>query len=306
MPIVRHILDIDDLSQQNIQSILDQARLFQSGQVPSFAAQPVCVLGVFLEPSTRTKTSFALAANKLGFQWVDFGSSGQTSQKKGESLRDTLSNLAAMNPDYLIIRLPDGVSTDVLAEFKGGVISGGVGTHSHPTQAFADALTILSRHPKLDKIKVCYYGDVEHSRVFSSGAKLFSGLGCEVKYCSPYGLSSDPENFKAIPSMKEALGWGDVHVFLRIQRERMSAEKQSLWSEEIINNYRLDLKKAGLLKPGAMVMHPGPVNWGVELQEEILTLKDQCFILNQTQNGVFVRMAMLDFLHKGLKGAEFV
>jgi aspartate carbamoyltransferase catalytic subunit len=297
---MRHLLSIDDVSRADMERILDRAASFAevSGRdikkVP--ALQGRTVVNLFYEASTRTSASFELAAKRLSADVVSIRSAG-SSVDKGESLKDTVQTLTAYDPVAIVIRSPHVGAAELVARWsRAAVVNAGDGKHEHPTQALLDVYTLRDRLGALDGARVWIVGDVLHSRVARSNILAFRRMGAEVTVCGPPTL---------IPRGIEALGCSVVHSLdgmgeadavyaLRMQRERMTeAFIPSL--REYAARYQID---AARLRPGQVLMHPGPVNRGVELAADVID-GPQAVITAQVEAGVVVRMAVLFELVEG-------
>jgi len=258
------------------------------------------LINVFYEASTRTRTSFELAGKRLGADVVNIGGSASSSSK-GETLRDTVKTLDAMHADAIVIRHPaSGAAEYVARHTRAAVINAGDGMHEHPTQALLDALTIRRHRGKdLSGLTVAILGDILHSRVARSNARLLRMLGAEVRLAGPRTLLPRDESAFDCPMfdrIEPALEGADVVMMLRIQRERLGS---SLFPSlrEYSRIFGLNAARLALAKPDALVMHPGPLNRGVEISEEIAD-GSHSVILDQVEAGVAVRMAVLYFTAK--------
>ena len=254
----------------------------------------ICI-NLFFENSTRTRTSFELAGKKLGADMLNI-SVGTSSIKKGETLIDTAMTLNAMQPDILVVRHHDAGAVKLLSEkVNCGVINAGDGPHEHPTQALLDALTILKRKKKISGLKVAICGDIMHSRVARSNIHLLNTLGAEVRVIAPATLI--PKGIESLGvtifyDMKSGLKDVDIIIMLRLQLERMSGSfVPSI--REYFRFYGLDREKLNFANPDALILHPGPMNRGVEIDSELADDIDRSAIFEQVQMGVAVRMACL-------------
>jgi aspartate carbamoyltransferase catalytic subunit len=289
------LLSIDSLSDGQIATILERARYWfnenrQCDWHHNLAGK--LVFNVFYENSTRTLMSFATAAHRLGTSVVTMPVE-QSSVKKGESLEDTARTLNAMHPDLLVIRHRENGAAETVAEIMDTpVVNAGDGTNEHPTQALLDAAAICNRLGKIKGLKVAICGDIKHSRVARSNAKLLPRLGGEVRLAGPPELMPD-----GIPqlSVDEAIRGADVVVMLRVQRERL---EQDLGDEpgQYLKRYGLTADRLARAAPGALVMHPGPMNRGVEIDGEIADNPQRSLVTLQVEMGVAVRMACLEML----------
>ena len=289
------LLSIDSLSDGQIATILDRAELFfaanRARQSSSQLAGKI-VFNLFYENSTRTAMSFATAAHRLGAAPV-FLPVEQSSIKKGETFEDTASTLNAMRPDALVIRhRENGAPAAVAAIMDCPVINAGDGTNEHPTQALLDAATIRQRFGRLEGLKVAICGDIRHSRVARSNAKLLPRLGAEVRLAGPPGFL--PGDIPAL-SVDEAIAGADVVMMLRIQRERLEEDLNDA-PGEYLGRYGLTAERLARAAPEAVVMHPGPMNRDVEIESAVADDPQRSLITLQVEVGVAVRMACLELL----------
>jgi aspartate carbamoyltransferase catalytic subunit len=289
------LLSIDSLSDEQIAAILDRADHFfaenRAGRSSSALAGKI-VFNVFYENSTRTAMSFATATHRLGASAISL-SVEHSSVKKGETLEDTARTLNAMRPDALVIRhRENGAPAAVALIMDAPVINAGDGTNEHPTQALLDAATIRHRFRRVDGLKVAICGDIRHSRVARSNAKLLPRLGAEVRLAGPPELLPD-----GIPqlSVDEAIDGADVVMMLRVQRERLEEDFGDA-PGEFLSRYGLTAQRLARASPGAAVMHPGPMNRGVEIDSLIADDPERSLITLQVEMGVAVRMACLEML----------
>jgi len=297
------LLGIEPLDRAEIETILERARGFQpprNSQDHSFkrldSLRGRMVVNLFYETSTRTRTSFEIAAKRLGADAISITASA-SSVTKGESLVDTLNTLTAMRPDAIIMRHAASGAPHFLSRYlPTPIINAGDGTHEHPTQALLDALTILDRLPRLEGLRVAIIGDIAHSRVARSNIHLLSKFGAEVVLCGPAPLLP-PEFVRIAPgvslttNMREAIRDVDVIMMLRVQLERQ--HEAAFPASEYFTFYGLRLEHIELAKPDVIVMHPGPINRGREIASEVAD-SQRSVILNQVENGVAVRMAVLE------------
>ncbi len=296
----RGLLGIEPLDRDEIQAILDRARDFQPIQNQTFRKLDILrgrtVVNLFFEASTRTRTSFELAAKRLGADAVSITASG-SSVSKGESLVDTLNTLAAMHPDAIIMRHAASGAPHFLARhLPTPIINAGDGTHEHPTQALLDARTILDRRGPLEGLRVAIIGDIAHSRVARSNIYLLSKFGAQIVLCGPASLL--PRELAQIApgveltwDIRTAIRNADVIMMLRVQLERQHEAPYP--ASEYFHFYGLRLEHMALARPNAIVMHPGPINRGREISSEVAD-SQKSVILNQVENGVAVRMAVLE------------
>ena len=300
----KHLLGIEELNKDEIITILDTAESFREISVREIKKVPTLrgktIINLFYEPSTRTRSSFEIAAKRLSADIINFNSS-ISSVAKGESLKDTILNLEAMRPDAIIIRHPASGTPYFLTTFcKSCVINAGDGTHEHPTQALLDALTIKQEKGDFSKIKVVIAGDILHSRVAKSNIFLLTKMGAKVVLSGPPPLV--PVEFKEFGveidyNFDNALKDADVIMMLRIQLERQ--EKNFFPSlREYRNLYSLTPQRMKNAKKDAIIMHPGPINRGIELSTDLAD-SSKSVILKQVENGIAVRMAILYLLLGG-------
>ena len=260
----------------------------------NYLKNKICI-NLFFENSTRTRTSFELAGKKLGADMLNI-SVASSAIKKGETLIDTAMTLNAMQPDVLVVRHQDAGAVTLLAEkVNCGVINAGDGPHEHPTQALLDALTIKKRKGRISGLKVAICGDIMHSRVARSNIHLLNTLGAEVRVIGPATLvPKDIESLgvKVFYEMKSGLKNVDIIIMLRLQLERMSGSfVPSI--REYFRFYGLDREKLNFANSDALILHPGPMNRGVEIDSELADDLDRSAIFEQVQMGVAVRMACL-------------
>ncbi|UCF38511.1 MAG: aspartate carbamoyltransferase catalytic subunit [Acidobacteriota bacterium] len=295
----KHLLGIADLPVADIRLILNTAKSFREiserpiKKVPTLRGRTV--INLFYEASTRTRSSFELAAKRLSADGLNFSVS-TSSVSKGETLIDTGMNLLSMSPDIIVIRHASAGAPHMLAAHLKGcsIVNAGDGMHEHPTQALLDALTMEDKKRELAGLKVAIIGDITHSRVARSNALLLKKMGADVWICGPPTLI--PVDFASYGvnvtyDMKEAVEEADVVMMLRVQLERM---KEVFFPsvKEYFSLYGLDRKKLAWAKKDAIVMHPGPINRGVEIDPDVADGTDSV-ILEQVTNGVAVRMAVL-------------
>lgn len=290
------LLGIEELPREQIQQILDRARDFQHSGQKLELARGKMVVNLFFESSTRTRTSFEIAAKRLGADTVSITAAG-SSVSKGESLVDTLNTLGAMRPAAIVMRHAASGAPHFLARhLPTPIINAGDGTHEHPTQALLDARTILDRRETLEGLRVAIIGDIAHSRVARSNMYLLSKFGACVVLCGPPALlpkqlSSLCPNVSLTYDMSEAIEGADVIMMLRVQLERQN--EISFPANEYFRFYGLRSEHVERAKPDVLVMHPGPINRGRELSSDVAD-SQRSVILNQVENGVAVRMAVLE------------
>ncbi len=299
----KDLLQIRGLELADVTAILDRAGRFQDPATRSDALAGRIVINLFLEPSTRTRVSFEIAAKRLSADVVNM-STGSSSLTKGESLVDTTRVLDAMNPSFVVVRhSAPGAPRIVADNTRASVVNAGDGAHEHPTQALLDARTILDRKGRIDGLRVAIVGDILHSRVARSNAHLLTLLGAHVVFAGPRTLI--PEGIERIadgnagtlsvaPTADEAIDGADVVMTLRIQLERQGEPFFSSLGE-YHRMFGLTAERLERSKPDSIVMHPGPVNRGVEMSPDVAD-GPRSVLLHQVANGVAVRMAVLDLL----------
>ena len=290
------LLSIDNLTDRQIETILDRADAFLADNREHRSTHRLkgrIVFNLFYENSTRTLMSFATAANRLGANAITLPVE-QSSVKKGETLEDTARTLNAMRPDALVIRHRENGAPDRVAEIMNcPVINAGDGTNEHPTQALLDAATIRSRFGRLDGLTVAICGDIRHSRVAHSNALLLPRLGANVRLAGPPMLM--PDDLLQPVGVDEAIEGADVVMMLRVQRERLEQELGDA-PGEYLQRYGLTAERLAKASPGAVVMHPGPMNRGIEIEDSIADDPDRSLIEFQVEYGVAARMACLELL----------
>jgi aspartate carbamoyltransferase catalytic subunit len=295
---MRHLLTLEGIDRATVTRLLDRAEDFRvRGQQRGLLAGRT-VLNLFFENSTRTRTSFEIAARRLGADVINFDLS-RSSAAKGESLLDTLQTLEAMGLDALIVRHGENRMPDWLAEHANSmvsVINAGDGSRAHPTQGLLDALTIRQRHDDFGNLRIVICGDIRHSRVARSDVHAFTALGArDVRLCAPRALlPEDPDEFPGCgitEGFDGALEGANVVIMLRIQKERMAAALLPADSDYFAQ-YGLDARRLALAQPDCVVLHPGPINRDVEIAGDVAD-GAQSRILDQVANGVPVRMAVL-------------
>lgn len=302
----KHYLGTKDLSKEDIELILRTAEALKEVSTRDIKKVPALrgktIINLFFEASTRTKTSFELAAKRLSADSISIATSA-SSTTKGETLKDTAKNLEAMNPDIIIIRHPHSGAPHMLANcLKPSIINAGDGSHEHPSQAMIDLFTIKEKKKRIEGLKVCIVGDITHSRVARSDIYALTTMGAEVTIVGPPTLipaEADKLGVNISYNFDKVVAESDVIIMLRIQLERMQANLfPSL--REYSRLFGLNLQRLSKAKKDVMVMHPGPINRGIELAPEVAD-GPYSVILNQVTNGIAVRMAMI-YLLLGGKG----
>lgn len=296
----RHILDIASLSREDIGMILDLAgRYAERNRSPDRKSDDLkgqTVVNLFFEPSTRTRTSFEIAAHRLGADVVNFGIEN-SSTKKGETLRDTLQTINAMRVDAVIIRHEENGTAAFAAEvMESSILNAGDGTHAHPTQALLDALTLRRHKGRLQDLTVAICGDIAHSRVARSNIELLKKMGAAPRIVAPESLMPKDLATFGIPAftdLKEGIANADAVMMLRIQHERINDGSFAMSRETYHAQYGLDHDKLKAAKPDAIVLHPGPINRDVEISSALADDATRSKILEQVEHGVAIRMACL-------------
>ena len=303
----RHLLQIEGMHPPEIAALLDLAESYvllnRSGTTQRDLLRGRTLINLFFEDSTRTRTSFEIAGKRLGADVVNM-SVANSSVNKGETLLDTAATLNAMNCDLLVVRHGQSGAPALLAQkVDASVINAGDGTHEHPTQALLDALTIRRRRGRLEGLVVAICGDVLHSRVARSNIHLLLALGSRVHVVGPPTLIPTEVarlGVEVFHDMKAGLAGADIVMMLRLQKERMTGGLVPS-AREFFRFWGLDAEKLAYAKPDALVMHPGPMNRGVEIASDVADDPHRSLIKEQVEMGVAVRMAVLDVLSRRAK-----
>ena len=298
---VSHLLGIKYLQKEDLHLIFETAKHFKEvinrpiKKVPSL--RDITIANLFFESSTRTKLSFELAEKRLSADVLNF-SANQSSLTKGETLVDTVNNILAMKVDMVVIRHPHPGAAHFLSQrVNSCIINAGDGTHEHPSQALLDAFSLQEKFGELTGKRIAIVGDILHSRVALSNIYALKMLGAEVKVCAP--LSLLPKNITSLgvevsSDFQHTLNWCDAVNMLRVQNERMELNYFPS-TREYSQNYGLTTEKVKKLRKEIVILHPGPINRGVELSSEVAD-SDQAIILDQVENGVAIRMAIIYLL----------
>jgi len=306
----KHLLDIESLSADDIVTVLDTARAFKAvgeraiKKVPALRGKTV--VNLFVEPSTRTRISFELAAQRLTADVINF-SAEASSLKKGETLKDTARNLEALNVDIIVMRHSASGAPHFLSRFLSArVINAGDGAHEHPTQALLDLFTIREKKGRIEGLNVTILGDILYSRVARSNIWALTKMGAKVTLCGPSTLV--PKVFEQMGctvtyNVNEAIAQADIINLLRIQHER---QRKTMFPSlgEYTSLFGVTKARLALANPEALIMHPGPINRGVEIDSSVAD-SGRSLILDQVTNGLAVRMAVL-FLVNGGQGPQGV
>ena len=298
---VSHLLGIKYLQIQDINLIFETAKHFKEvinrpiRKVPSL--RDITIANLFFENSTRTKLSFELAEKRLSADVLNF-SANQSSLKKGETLVDTVNNILAMKVDMIVIRHPNpGAAHFLSKQVDSCIINAGDGTHEHPSQALLDAFSLQEKFGELVGKRIAIVGDVLHSRVALSNIYALKMLGAEVSVCAPKSLIPkhiDSLGVKISTDLSKTLKWCDALNILRVQNERMDLNYFPS-TREYTQNFGLTSKRLKAVKKDIVILHPGPINRGVEISSEVAD-SDQSIILDQVENGVAIRMAIIYLL----------
>lgn len=285
-----NVLNLDDFSTKEINEILDLAEEFRNGKKVDYQGKKV-IANLFFEPSTRTHYSFDMAALKLGCRTQNFDTAN-SSLKKGESLYDTVKTFEMFGVDAFVIRHTENeYYKSLVGKVNVPILNAGDGTGNHPTQSLLDLLTIRQEFGKFEGLKVVIVGDIKHSRVAHTNFRVMKKLGMEVYTSGPQEYKEEGFNFV---EFDEIIGKVDVVMLLRVQHERHS-EKMSETVEEYHNSYGLNKKRVEQMKEKSIIMHPAPFNRNVEIADDVVEC-EKSRIFKQVQNGVFVRMALINMV----------
>ena len=303
----RHLLGIEPLSRADIETVLDLAETYvalnRQSDKRADALKGLTQINMFFEASTRTQASFELAGKRLGANVMNM-SVAQSSVKKGETLIDTAMTLNAMHPDLLVVRHPSSGAVNLLAsKVNCAVLNAGDGRHEHPTQALLDALTIRRRKGRLTRLTVAICGDIAHSRVARSNILLLGRMENRIRLIAPPTLippGADRMGVEIFEDLREGLEGADVVMMLRLQKERMDGALIPSM-REYYHRFGLDAEKLAAARPDAIVMHPGPMNRGVEIDGLLADDINVSVIQEQVEMGVAVRMAAMDLLARNLR-----
>lgn len=305
----RHLLGIEGLSPDQITYLLDRADSYVEQSRQADKKQSLLrgrtIINLFFENSTRTRTSFELAGKRLGGDVINMQAQA-SSIKKGETLIDTAMTLNAMHPDVLVVRHPDSGAVQLLSEkVDCAVVNAGDGSHEHPTQALLDAVTIRRRKGRLQGLSVAICGDILHSRVARSNIQLLNIMGAHVRVVAPRTLlpaAIERLGVEVFLDMAKGLEGVDIVMMLRLQTERMHGSFVPS-TREYFRFFGLDYAKLAAAKDDALIMHPGPMNRGVEIDTEVADDIDRSAIRQQVEMGVAVRMACLEVLSRETRAA---
>lgn len=307
-----HLLSISDLNRRDVELVLGRARDFSGVDARDLHEVPFLrghfVAQLFFEPSTRTQLSFEIAAKRLNAEVVTLNVATSSAQK-GETLLDTAQNIIAMGPSLVVVRHSEsGAPAQLASQIKANVVNAGDGQNEHPTQALLDAFTLLEHFGRslsdgLKGLTIAIVGDLKHSRVAKSNMRLLPMLGAKVRVCGPANLipmDISAYDVELCSGIDDAIRGADAVIMLRIQKERFGSEQMPS-AEAYFSQFGLSLERLATMPGHAVIMHPGPMNRGVEIQSEVAD-HPRSLILRQVANGVAVRMAVLHCLfQKGLK-----
>lgn len=306
----KSLLDFKFLRQDSIFKIIDQSlknkfdysknrQKYLTEKFDEAIHGAACLL--FFEPSTRTRFSFEMACARLGVHPLVMDNLAGSSLEKGESIEDTILNLEAMKPLFFVVRCSDSTDmSEIAAGLNAPLVNAGWGRRGHPTQALLDIATLFEKWVAIDQKNILFVGDVRHSRVFSSHLELSKIMGYNLAYCAPEEFHLTQSNsggtvVKKFDQIEEALDWADGVITLRVQKERHQDGQhviKGLNSEEYRRDFGLNTARAKLLKPNGVILHPGPINYGIEIEKDVL--KDsRSVILQLVENGVFIREVIL-------------
>jgi len=286
---MQHLVDIDDLSIEDINKILSDAKDFKT-KLPPKLLENRLIITLFFEPSTRTRSSFEVAAKRLGADVVHLDPS-KSSTKKGETLQDTFANLAAMGPDGVIVRHSQNETAQILANMNlTPIINAGTGNSAHPSQALLDLFTLKERFKNLEGKTIAIVGDIINSRVASSNLKLLQKMGLNIILVAPKEFMPQ-SSFESSDNLDDVIDKVDIIMSLRAQLER---HKKPIFEDyqEYAKHYCITKDR---VKNNVLIMHPGPVMRNIDISDEVLNMQN-CLVLEQVKNGVFIRMAILKHL----------
>ena len=301
----KNLLSIEGMNKLEINSVLDRADYFADLDPLKIikTLNGYVILNVFFENSTRTRVSFELAGRRLGAEVINI-SVDKSSIKKGESLLDTANTLSAMKPNLLIVRHPESGAPKLFSDYLNcSIVNAGDGRHEHPTQALLDALTIRRRLGRIEGLKISICGDILNSRVARSNIHLLTTLGVEVRCIAPPTLmpkSLENLGVNCFNSLKDGINNVNAIMLLRLQNERMSGT-ESPSKREYYRFYGLDEEKLRMAHHDAVIMHPGPMNRGVEIASSLADNEDRSLIKTQVEIGVAIRMATIEAVYNAQK-----
>ncbi len=281
-----NLFKLDELSKEELMEIIALALEFKKGKEIDFKQKKI-IANLFFEPSTRTHYSFDVAANRLGCKTLNLVESNSSTQK-GESLYDTVRTFESLGVDAMVIRHPQNEYYKQLETIKTPILSGGDGSGNHPTQSLLDLVTIYEEYGKFEGLKVVICGDIKHSRVARTNYYVMKRLGMEVEFVAPEMYKADYGSYVELDDVIETI---DIVMLLRVQLERHKDNKQ-LSNDEYNSRYGLNKTRVDKMKQEAIIMHPAPINRGVEIMDEVVECS-RARIYTQSENGVYLRMAVL-------------
>lgn len=293
------LIELSQLSENKInqlfQSCIELKKKFKQHTLPESTLKGIAVL-LFFEPSTRTRFSFEAACARAGVHPLILGGASGTSLEKGETMEDTIFNLEAMRPLFFVIRCPDALDLkDIQKQISVPIINAGWGMKGHPTQALLDTVTLFERWGSLRSKKILFVGDIKHSRVVGSHRQLSSILNYKIGYCAPRELlpqDIDAKSVEVFDGLDEGLKWADAVVGLRVQKERHASQSDDSFISEYRHSFGLNSQRLEKFKSDGLILHPGPINYGVELEKEVLT-DSRSVILQLVENGAFMRETLI-------------
>lgn len=301
-----HFVTTEQLSVEEVLALIDRAEYFKAGGTCLPLTQPVLVTNIFLENSSRTRTSFEVAERKLGLSVIPFDSE-HSSAKKGETLYDTSLTMAALGIDLEVVRHPENEYYQELIHPKAhqhldiGVVNGGDGSGQHPSQSMLDMMTIHEQFGHFDGLRVAIVGDIAHSRVAKSDMELLNRLGSKVYFSGPsYWYDKEFDTYGQYQELDQLLDQVDVIMLLRVQHERHGSDPNETAFDPVAYHarYGINQRRYDALSNQAIIMHPGPINRGVELADELVEAPKSTFV-QQMHNGVFMRMAIIEAVMRG-------
>ncbi|WEV44269.1 aspartate carbamoyltransferase catalytic subunit [Lactobacillus sp. ESL0684] len=301
-----HFVSVEDLSTTKVQALIDRAEYFKAGGTSPKLTEPVYVTNMFFENSSRTHTSFEMAETKLGLTAIPFDPA-HSSIKKGETLYDTALTMAALGINLAVIRHPENeyyeklINPAATEHLNLGIINGGDGSGQHPSQCLLDMMTIHEHFGHFAGLKVAIVGDITNSRVAKSNMVLLTKLGAQVYFSGPeYWYDQEFDQYGQYCAIDELVDKVDVMMLLRVQHERHADDPNEAEFDKVKyhEQYGINVKRYAALKDNAIIMHPGPINRGVELASELVEAPKSMFV-RQMENGVFMRMAMIEAVMRG-------
>ena len=285
---VKHLRTMDDLTVEEVFEIINQAIQFKNGEAWKVDKQTF-VSNLFYEASTRTKCSFEVAQRSIGMEVIPFDVS-TSSVQKGETLYDTVKTLEMIGVNVFVIRHSEENYFHQLEGIKGSIINGGDGCGNHPTQSLLDLMTIFEEYGRFEGLNITICGDILHSRVAKSNAEILQKLGANVTFVAPEKWQESKYNEEQYVSMDKAVAYSDVLMLLRIQHERHKDQRNE--AEKFHTEYGLTIEREKMMKKNSIIMHPAPVNRGVEIDSSLVEC-ERSRIFEQMRNGMFMRMAVL-------------